>query len=304
MSKIERSNLCPVCFSNNNDSNIFLKKNINLKELNIHSFSSRKIPEFMNYELIKCSDCDLIYAINIPDLNHLYGNYSNSIFSSKKQEEEAADTYFKILNKCVKFKNKNKAFEIGSSSGSFLAKLKKLGFKKVRGVEPSYSSINSANEEIKKSLLQGFFENPSLFYGDQDLICCFMTLEHVYNPLAVLDKCYKMLNNNGKLIIVVHNHNYILNRILGKKSPIIDIEHLQLFSEKSIIKALENSKFSKIKTQRIVNSYNLSYWLSLLPLTKTYKKKILSFIKFIKFNNLKISINVGNIMVIANKNDL
>lgn len=303
MSNIERPNLCPVCFSNNKDSNIFLKKNIKLKEINIHSFSSRKIPEFMNYELIKCSECDLIYAINVPGLNYLYGNYSNSIFLSKKQEEEAAETYFQMLNKYVKFKKKNKAFEVGCSSGSFLTKLKKLGFKEVRGVEPSYSSINSANEEIKKSLLQGFFESPSLFHSDQDLICCFMTLEHVYNPLKVLDKCYKMLNNNGKLIIVVHDHNYILNRILGKKSPIIDIEHLQLFSEKSIIKALKNTKFSKIKIQRITNTYNLSYWLSLFPLSKTFKKKMLCFIKFIRFNNLKIPINVGNIMVIANKNE-
>ena len=304
MSNIERSNLCPVCYYDNKDSKIFLKKNIDLKRLNTHSFSSRKTPEFMNYDLIKCFDCDLIYSINIPSINYFYSSYNNSIFSSKKQEEEAAETYFQMLNKYVKFKNKNKAFEIGSSSGSFLVKLKKFGFKEVTGVEPSYSSINSANEEIRKSLLQGFFESPNFFYSDQDLICCFMTLEHVYNPLSVLEKCHKMLNNSGKLIIVIHNHNHILHKILGKKSPIIDIEHLQLFSEKSIITALKNCKFSKIEIKRVVNSYNLSYWLSLLPFSKTYKKKILTFIKFIKLNNLKIPINVGNIMVIANKNEL
>jgi hypothetical protein len=89
--------------------------------------------------------------------------------------------------------------------------------------------------------------------------------------------------------------------ICDRHDPIIDIEHLQLFSSISVKKILEKNNFKKIKIFNFKNSYNLSYWISLLPLPKFIKKIIQKFFKFFKLSNLKISLNVGNIMISAER---
>ena len=77
---MKRSNICPLCINNQNETKTFVKKNINCQNIGEFSYSSRKVPEFMNYELLKCDVCTFIYAINIPDLERLKNNYENSTY--------------------------------------------------------------------------------------------------------------------------------------------------------------------------------------------------------------------------------
>jgi len=57
-----RPNRCPICNFSDKNSEIFLQKNIKRDLINKYSFASRKTPEFMNFLLIKCKNCHLIYA--------------------------------------------------------------------------------------------------------------------------------------------------------------------------------------------------------------------------------------------------
>ena len=106
----------------------------------------------------------------------------------------------------------------------------------------------------------------------------------------------KILNDNGAVAFVVHDHNSIVNKVLGKKSPIIDIEHMQLFSKESIKTLLSLSGYTNIQVRSFYNKYPLKYWVRLLPLPNKLKNLILSFLRFIRADSLKISINVGNLI--------
>ena len=134
-----------------------------------------------------------------------------------------------------------------------------------------------------------------------DSICCFMTMEHVYHPLNVLKKSYSCLKKNGFIALVVHDVDFILHKVLKKKSPIIDIEHLQLFSKKTIIYSLKKAGFKNIETQYIKNSYRIVYWISLLPLSKFLKRLIIKILIILGLSNMRLGFNVGNIMVVAYK---
>ena len=57
-----RKNICPICQFKTKTPKIYIKKNIKKKLLNKYSFSSRKIPEFMNFDLVQCCRCSLIYV--------------------------------------------------------------------------------------------------------------------------------------------------------------------------------------------------------------------------------------------------
>ena len=66
-------------------------------------------------------------------------------------------------------------------------------------------------------------------------------------------------------MIVCHDRRAPLNRALGERSPIMDIEHLQLFSQASVRALLERTGFGDIGVRRFTNRYPLHYWLKLAP---------------------------------------
>ena len=307
-----RKNICPICEFKNENYKIYLKKNLKSNLLNEYSFSSRKTPEFMNFELIQCSKCSLIYSLNVPEFEKIYISYRDSAFVDVQDEKDAAITYLKYLKPYFTV-NSNKFLEIGAGSGYFLellnrlikSKNKKKIFDKNKikfmGIEPSKSAINNANIKIRKNLKQGVFENMKVNPNYFDSIFCFMTMEHVYHPLNVLKKSYSCLKKKGFIALVVHDVNFILHKILKKKSPIIDIEHLQLFSKKTIINALKKVGFKNIEIQYIRNSYRIIYWLSLLPIPNFFKSLIIKILTNLGLSNIRLGINVGNILVIAYK---
>jgi len=299
---MKKKRACPFCKISNNKKRIFLRENIDNNKIDKFSFSSRKVPEFMNFELLKCKNCSLVYANKIPDFTKIKRQYNEAIYLSQQEALDASKTYFEYLKKNLKIKKRNNALEIGTGNGVFLVFLKKLGFSSAVGIEPSKEAIFLASSKIKKKIIHGMFEEIKIKKNFFDLICCFMTMEHVYDPNKTLLKSYNSLKKGGFIAIVTHDVENILHKILGKNSPIIDIEHLQLFSKESVKSALINSGFVNIKIINIKNSYHLSYWISLLPISIKFKKIAQALLKkYLKILNIKLALNVGNIMTIAEK---
>jgi hypothetical protein len=54
-------------------------------------------------------------------------------------------------------------------------------------------------------------------------------MEHVLDPKVIALPAFRLLRPGGAFVTVTHDHRGRLNRLLGRRSPIIDIEHLQLF---------------------------------------------------------------------------
>ncbi len=292
---------CPIC-KNYKNNKVFLKENIKKNKINQFSFSSRKIPEFMNFELMKCETCNIIFASKVPNFAKIKKFYNDTSYISEQDALDASTTYLKYLKKYLNTKYKINALEIGTGNGLFLIFLKKLGFSKVIGVEPSKQAILLAKNNLRKNIINGMFEETKIKKEFFNLICCFMTMEHVYDPKRTLSKSYNSLKKGGCIALVTHDADNIIHKILGKKSPIIDIEHLQLFSKKSIKYALKKSGFKNIKIINIKNSYNLNYWINLLPIPKIIKNIFqVALTQYFPILNVKLTLNVGNIMVIAKK---
>lgn len=137
--------------------------------------------------------------------------------------------------------------------------------------------------------------------GSTSLITCFQTLEHVFSPLEMVDDIYKLLTPGGGVFFVAHNYKSIINRLLSFRSPIYDIEHLQLFSKKSLYLLLKTSGFKNIKIFSITNHYPLSYWVRLFPLPSPIKQKLHSLLTQSICKHLSLSFRVGNLGIIGFK---
>jgi SAM-dependent methyltransferase len=129
-----------------------------------------------------------------------------------------------------------------------------------------------------------------------DLICCFMTMEHVRDPQAIAGAAFRLLRPGGAFVTVTHDYQGAVNRLLGKRSPIIDIEHLQLFSKPSLMRLFETRGFESVTTRGFVNRYPLQYWTKLVPLPAFLKTGSLGFLKKSGLGRIKIGFNVGNVI--------
>jgi hypothetical protein len=88
---------------------------------------------------------------------------------------------------------------------------------------------------------------------------------------------------------------------MGLKSPIFDIEHLQLFSRKSYARLLVNAGFRVAWIKPIWNRYPLSYWSRLFPMPKRLKERMLLGLKKSALGRWVIPLPAGNMAALAFK---
>lgn len=297
---VRHERVCPVCDKAANV--LFLEENISLQKISDYTYASRKSPEYMTLRMVRCLGCDTVYAPIPPEANFLAEVYTNAAYDSNEEATYAARIYMKTMLPFIKdLPSLGGAVDVGAGNGALLPLFQNIGFSHVLGVEPSRSALKAAPVEIQPYLHEGVFTAETLSGFSPSLICSFMTLEHILNPAEFIQSAYDSLVSNGKIAVVVHNWQGLLNKFLGKKSPIIDIEHLQLYCPNSIQNLLAKSGFKNIQITSFSNVYPMRYWLRLAPLPHAIKKALLTGAKLMKIDKCKVAVNVGNIMAIAEK---
>lgn len=252
--------------------------------------------------LVRCTDCDLVYAPTPPATDFLSTAYSEAAYDSDTEAQAAARSYAKALAPYVaRLTGRNAAVDVGAGSGPLLPWLCENGFNPVIGVEPSRAAIDVAPPTIRPMLREGMFSSALLADVTPSLLCSFMTLEHLADPGEFVRAAVELLEPGGMLAVVVHNWRAPLNRLLGLRSPIIDVEHLQLFSPQSVRTLLTRAGLVSIDLQPISNSYLLSYWLRLTPLPTGVKARLTKALGSIGLSNMQVSLCVGNMLAVGIK---
>jgi len=112
---VTKSRRCPVCFESNKNSVLFQKENIDKIKITSFTYSSRKPPEFMCHEMVRCLNCDLVYVTTPPDRLKLSEAYHAADYDSSEEALDAAEIYVSHMNEVVSKLNLNsRILEIGS----------------------------------------------------------------------------------------------------------------------------------------------------------------------------------------------
>lgn len=293
---------CPVCQTPHSQAKLFFENNIDSEKLSSFSFASRKTPEFMTHRLVQCPVCDLVYANQPPSEDELARAYHVADYDSAEEAGDAAAAYMLAMQPTLlHLAPKHSALEIGTGTGVLLERLKREGFDAVVGVEPSVAAIAAAPEHRKAWIREGIFVESDYQPESLDLICCFMTMEHVRDPKVIADAALRLLRPGGAFITVTHNYRSLVNRLLGGRSPIIDIEHMQIFSDASIRRLFEGSGFSAVSVTAFANRYALGYWLRLSPLPTVIKSAVMHCFNWLGWSRWKLRVNVGNTIAVGFK---
>jgi SAM-dependent methyltransferase len=261
------------------------------------SYASRKTPEYMNLNLVQCLKCDLVYADEPPSRDDLAHAYHVADYDSAEEADDAAATYIHAMQPLLDaLPRRESALEIGSGTGALLEPLAQQGFTELVGVEPSAAAIAAAPRHRQSWIREGVFEEQDFAPESFDLICCFMTMEHVLDPKIISLAAFRLLRPGGTFITVTHDYRGRLNRLLGRRSPIIDIEHMQLFSDPSIRTLFEISGYRDVRVQRLINRYAFRYWWRLTPAPGPVKRAVAKGAEAVRLGGVKLGLNVGNSM--------
>jgi len=291
---------CPIC--GGRSSTLFADECIDQRKISDFTYASRKQPEFMCLRLVKCIDCDLVYAPMLPATDSLLIAYSEAAYDSSSEAQSAARSYANELTPYVaRLVGRNAAVDVGAGNGSLLPWLKESGFSPVIGIEPSRAAIEAAPQAVRHMLREGMFSPALLSDVRLSLLCSFMTLEHLTDPSGFFSAAFDLLEPGGMLAVIVHNWRAPLNRLLCLRSPIIDLEHLQLFSPQSVRTLFARTGFESIELQSIANAYPLRYWLRLTPLPVLVKIRIAATLDRFGLSDKQISLRAGNMLAVGIK---
>lgn len=300
MSEKKSERHCPVCDSSS--STPFVSEHVDMGKMTDFSYSSRKTPEFMRLRMIRCLSCDLVFAPIPPTYNILHNAYSEAAYDSSEEALYAAKTYANLLESHInRLYTRTCAVDIGAGNGALLPELLRMGFNKVVGIEPSHHALSASPPAILPYMREGMFSSKIIHDITPDLIVSCMTLEHVENPKKMLHIAYETMLPGGMIAIVVHNRKGILNKLLGLRSPIMDIEHLQLFCPNSVEILLKKTGFTNIFVQTFANTYPLKYWLRLSPIPIFLKKGLHNFFGKLGMLDIPLKIPVGNMLATGKK---
>lgn len=244
------------------------------------------VPKFSlrSVQLFQCRSCSMMFLnpyVSPEQLARIYENQqklteAHSRLSSYFQNLEGSQTE-KFYDHCLEKISSwipgptRSLLDIGAGNGYFLWRAKQKGWS-VKGIDPSVENSQFAREHFQIQITPASFEN----YAAEGLFDCLTLwdiIEHVPDPLGMLQKAYSLLKPGGILLIATPNHDSLINFLaeasycfsLGVFQGAMELlfvpEHILYFTVRTIRPAVEHSGFSILelsKTGTDIDRYHTS----------------------------------------------
>lgn len=269
---------------------------------NARVFSARRLPDRVHYRMVRCDTCGLVRSDPVADEALLADLYKGSTFEYGEEVAAIQATYARALGWLEARSQRCEALlEIGCGNGFFLQQALIQGWQEVRGVEPSADAVAKAPPAVRGLIAQDIM-HPGLFRGESfDAVCLFQVLDHISNPTELLEECLRVLRPGGHILALNHNVSAWSARLLGERSPIVDIEHTYLYSPETMRAIFASVGFADPRVNTVRNTYSLTYLAQLLPLPSGAKAWLVPRLRAGRIGGIQVTVPLGNLCLIARK---
>jgi SAM-dependent methyltransferase len=265
-------------------------------------FSARRLPDRVHYRVVRCRSCGLIRSDPVLGAEGLAKLYRESTFEYGDELEGLRATYGRALARVAKLvPERSGLLDIGTGSGFVLELARDGGWTGIRGVEPSEDAIAKARRDIRPMISPDVMRAGLFAPGSFDAVTMFQVLDHMPDPVGLLDECREVLRPSGVVLAFNHDVTAWSARLLGERSPIVDIEHTYLYSPDTIRALLDRSGFDVVSVRSVRNTYSAAYLAQLLPLSDGFKASLLSLMRGSRVGRLKATVPLGNLCLIARR---
>ena len=209
--------------------------------------------------IYRCQSCGFRFCPDAGDVTSLYADLEDEEYERTRAQRSVQARY--LLATLKAHKSSGKLLDIGAGSGILVEEAERAGFD-AQGVEPSQWLVQQArNKNIP--VLQGVF--PQAVEGIQyDVIALIDVLEHVTQPLKLLQDIGRHLKQDGVALIVTPDGQSVAAKAMGKKWWHYRIAHISYFDKKTLTLALANAGLEPLSWCRPTWYFPLDYLLSRL----------------------------------------
>jgi SAM-dependent methyltransferase len=175
------------------------------------------------FDIVKCTNCGLVFLNPMPSDVYLTSLYPKTYYSYQDFYEKENSFIKGIVKKYFLnlgtrdpgFSSPGNILDIGCGSGKFLYTMKKKGWQ-VFGVEVNENAALLGNELEQLNIHPG--DLLSIKYNSDffDYIRSNHSFEHITNPEPVLEETHRILKGGGKLLIGVPNIDSFNGRLFKK----------------------------------------------------------------------------------------
>lgn len=199
-----------------------------------------------SYLIIKCKNCLTIFVSGIGKsvVGYNYSNYYRE--ENLITPEFVYETYRNVIREMENHRVNNRFLDVGCGAGALLEIAKEMSWE-VMGVEVSKPATTYLRGR-GYNVFEGSLEDAKFPDNYFDVITCTEVIEHVLNPIELINEMSRILHPKGGLWITTPNSCSLSEKLLGLKwNSVAPPEHLTLFSIKSLKKCLEDAGFRKFR---------------------------------------------------------
>lgn len=296
-----RPTRCAICGTTGGATEIF-PSTITEDAFDARHFSARRLPDRVHYRMVRCHTCGLIRSDPAAEPGSVAGLYERSTFDYSAEVDNLRRTYGRYLRRLDRHGASRDGFvEVGCGNGFFLEEAMRQGYRDVRGVEPSVDAIASAPPEVRARIVNDILRSGILPDASASVVCLFHVFDHLPEPGAALDDLHRLVRPGGLLLFINHDADAVSARLMGERSPIVDVEHFYLYSRATQARLVAVHGFDVVETGGVRNDYSLGYMTRLLPLPATIKRGVLKALSATRAGSLRVGAPLGNLYLIARR---
>ncbi|MEC7488693.1 MAG: class I SAM-dependent methyltransferase [Pseudomonadota bacterium] len=266
------------------------------------SFSCRRAPNRIHYRVVECEKCRLVFSNPIYHESQIIAGYQNAEYIQEEQTSHYLVAYREELTRVLDLAGKvGSLLEIGCGDGYFLRVAKDMGIPRVCGVEPMKSAIEKADDDLRPLIHYGAFHEGLYEENSFDIVCMFQVVDHVVDPVDILNNVARVLKPGGHILIITHDVKSWQPRLLGERSPIFDVHHIFLWDLDTIRGLIEKVGLHHVFCRRIRVQYGLAYFVRMLPLPMRLRLSLIGVLERIGMANIAFRLGGCNMVAVGRK---
>ena len=292
---------CAICGTTGGATELF-PSTVTPEAFDARHFSARRLPDRVHYRMVRCDTCGLVRSDPAADPAKVAALYARSSFDYETEVPNLNRTYGRYLGKLDGHGAQREGLlEVGCGNGFFLEEAVRRGYRDVRGIEPSRAAIESAPASVRPLIVEDVLRPGVLPERSTGVVCLFQVFDHLPDPGAALDELHRILRPGGLALILNHDAGAPSAKLLGEKSPIVDVEHYYLYSRATLGKLAAAHGFEVVETGSVWNDYSLGYVARLVPLPGAVKRGVQRFLQWTRLASLGVRVPLGNLYVVAKR---
>jgi SAM-dependent methyltransferase len=284
---------CPIC--NKNEKHLLFEQN----------FSTISNSTLMKgYNVVACKNCGFCFADQIPS-QEVFNLYYREMSKYERNEQETQENRYEFekFNQMGSYivpfleNYETRILEIGCATGLLLSLIKKKGYEKIFGVDPSPACAETAEKLYGIRVMTNTISNLSIEKQSADFLILSGVLEHVRELDISLIHLWNILAPNGKIYIAVPDASQYIN---GEDAPFqeFSIEHINFFGPTSLTNLMSKNGFTLNDYKQNIFEVNYN---TLTPVIQAVYKKEYAFPIENSFitdteteKNLELYVNLSN----------